>query len=172
MSRVGMTRGTRNGSCRRRRPIVEVEALAWTDRSGARSARDDDEQFREAARERQSFSDAPAASGAPLADLCPFKQERDYQLRSPLSIRPAHRDGVGRIRREFAGRPTDGQKAADAMVKAGRSPSASGSGRRSQRRSSRAPHVQAAETSPSIEDRLNVRTDTAAAQDGVTPQLI
>ena len=69
-------------------------------------------------------------------DLCPFKQERDYQLRSPLSIRPAHRYGVGRVRREFPGRPTDGQKAADAMVKAGRPSSASGSGRRSQRRSS------------------------------------
>jgi hypothetical protein len=58
------------------------------------------------------------------------------------------------------------------MVKAGRSSSASGSGRRSKRRSSRAPHVQAAETSPSIEDRLAVRADTAAAQDGLTPQLI
>ena len=82
------------------------------------------------------------------------------------------RDGVGRVRREFPGRPTDGQKAADAMVKAGRSSSASGSGRRSQRRSWRAPHVQAAETSPSIEDRVAVRADTAAAQDGLTPQLI
>ena len=40
---------------------------------------------RETAGERQPFSDTPAASGAPLADLCPFKQERDYQLRSPLS---------------------------------------------------------------------------------------
>ena len=58
------------------------------------------------------------------------------------------------------------------MVKAGRSSSASGSGRRSQRRSWRAPHVQAAETSPSIEDRVAVRADTAAAQDGPTPQLI
>ena len=88
---------------RRQRPIVEVEALAWTDRSRARSARDDDERIRETAGERQSFSNTPAASGAPLADLCPFKQERGYQLRSPLSIRPAHRDGVaggrrGRIR--------------------------------------------------------------------------
>jgi hypothetical protein len=123
-------------------------------------------------RERQPFRDTPAASGAPLADLCPFKQERDYQLRSPLSIRPAHRNGVGRVRREFAGRTTNGQKAADAMVKAGRSSSASGSGRRSQRRSSGAPRVQAAETSPSIEDRVAVRADTAAAQDGLTPQLI
>jgi len=35
-----------------------------------------------------------------------------------------------------------------------------------------APHVQAAETSPSIEVGVDVRTDTAAAQDGVTPQLI
>ena len=157
---------------RRQRPIVEVEALAWTDRSSAGSARDDDERIRETAGERQSFSDTPAASGAPLADLCPLKQERDYQLRSPLSIRPAHRDGVGRVRREFPGRPTDGQKAADAMVKAGRSSSASGSGRRSQRRSSRAPRVQAAETSPSIEDRVAVRADPAAAQDGPTPQLI
>jgi hypothetical protein len=43
-----------------RRPIVEVEALAWTDRSGARSARGKDERFREAARERQSFSDTHA----------------------------------------------------------------------------------------------------------------
>ena len=127
---------------------------------------------RETAGERQPFSDTPAASGATLADLCPFKQERDYQLRSPLSIRPAHRDGVGRVRREFAGRTTNGQKAADAMVKAGRSSSASGSGRRSQRRSSGAPRVQAAETSPSIEDRVAVRADTAAAQDGLTPQLI
>ena len=58
------------------------------------------------------------------------------------------------------------------MVKAGRSSSTSGSGRRSQRRSSRAPRVQAAETSPSIEDRVAVRADTAAAQDGLTPQLI
>ena len=31
----------------------------------------------------------------PFADLCPLKQKRDYQLRGPLSIRPAHRDGVG-----------------------------------------------------------------------------
>jgi hypothetical protein len=77
-----------------------------------------------------------------------------------LSIRPARRDGVGRVRREFPGRPTDGQKAADAMVKAERSSSASVSGRRSQRRSSRAPHVQAAETSSSIEDRVDVRADT------------
>ena len=107
------------------------------------------------------------------ADLCPFKQERDYQLRSPLSIRPAHRDGVGRVPGgSIPGRPTDGQKAADAMVKAGRSSSASGSGRRSQRRSSRAPHVQAAETSPSIEDRVAVRADPAAAEDGLTPQLV
>ena len=75
-------------------------------------------------------------------------------------------------RREFAGRTTNGQKAADAMVKAGRSSSTSGSGRRSQRRSSRAPRVQAAETSPSIEDRVAVRADTAAAQGGLTPQLI
>src|SRR5271154_5638288 len=58
------------------------------------------------------------------------------------------------------------------MVKAGRSSSASGSGRRSQRRSSGAPRVQAAETSQSIEDRVAVRADTAAAQDGLTPQLI
>ncbi len=42
-------------------------------------------------------------------------------------------------------------------------------GRRSQRRSSRAAHVRAAETSPSIEDRLDIRTDTAVAQDGLTP---
>jgi hypothetical protein len=35
-----------------------------------------------------------------------------------------------------------------------------------------APHVQAAETSPSIEDGVDVRSDNAAAQDGVTPQLI
>ena len=75
-------------------------------------------------------------------------------------------------RREFPGRPTDGQKAADAMVKARRSSSASGSGRRSQRRSSGAPRVQAAETSPSIEDRVAVRADTTAAQDRMTPQLI
>ena len=53
-----------------------------------------DERFREAARERQSFGDTPAASGAPFADPCPLKQKRDYQLRRPLSIRPAHRDGV------------------------------------------------------------------------------
>ena len=81
----------------------------------------------------------------------------------------AHRDGVGRVRREFPGRPTDGQKAADAMVNAGRPSSASGSGRRSQRRSSGAPRVQAAETSPSIEDRVDVRTDTATTEDGLTP---
>ena len=93
----------------------------------------------------------------------------DYE---PASIRPAHRYGVGRVRREFPGRPTDGQEAADAMVKAGRPSSASGSGRRSQRRSSGAPHVQATETSPSIEDCVDVRTDTAAAQGSVTPQLI
>ena len=35
-----------------------------------------------------------------------------------------------------------------------------------------APHVQAAETSQSIEDRVAVRADTAAAQNGLTPQLI
>ena len=33
-----------------------MEALAWTDRSSARSARDDDDQFREAARERGNLS--------------------------------------------------------------------------------------------------------------------
>ena len=49
---------------------------------------------------------------------------------------------------------------------------ASGSGRRSQRRSSGAPHVQAAETSPSIKDRVAIRANTAAAQDGLTPRLI
>ena len=49
---------------------------------------------------------------------------------------------------------------------------ASGSGRRFQRRSSGAPHMQAAETTPSIEDRVAVRANTAAAQDGLTPQLI
>ena len=123
-------------------------------------------------RERRSFGGTPAASGASLVDLCPFKQERDYQLWRPLSIRPAHRDGVGRARREFPGRPTDGQNAADAMVKASRPSSASGSSRRSQWRSSGAPYVQAAETSPSIEDRVDVRTDTTAAQGGLTPQLI
>src|SRR5271156_641267 len=99
-------------------------------------------------------------------------QTKDCQLRSPLSVRPPRRDRVGGVRGEFAGRTTDGQKAADAMVKAGRSPSASGSGRRSQRRSSRAPHVQAAETSLSIEDRVDVRTETIAAQGGLTPRLI
>ena len=36
------------------------------------------------------------------------------------------------------------------------------------RRPSGAPRLQAAETSPSIEDRVDVRTDTAAAQDRVT----
>jgi hypothetical protein len=91
---------------------------------------------------------------------------------APLSIRPPHRDGVGRVRREFPGRTTDGQKAADAMVKAGHPSSASGSGRRSQRRSSRAPRLQAAETTRSIEDRVDVRTDTAIAQDGLTPHSI
>jgi hypothetical protein len=40
------------------------------------------------------------------------------------------------------------------------------------RRSSRAPHVPAAGTSQSIEDRVDVRTDTPAAQGGLTPQLI
>ena len=123
-------------------------------------------------RERQSLRDTPAASGAPLADIRPLKQNRDCQLRSPLSIRPVHRDGVGRVRREFAGRPTDGQKTADAMVKARRPSPASGSGRRFQRRSSGAPHVQGAETSQSIEDRVDVRTDPTAAQGGLTPQLI
>jgi hypothetical protein len=67
------------------------------------------------------------------------------------------------IRREFAARLTDGQKAADAMVKARRPSSTPGSGRRSQQRSSGAPHIQAAETSQSIEDRVDVRTDTTAA---------
>jgi hypothetical protein len=43
------------------------------------------------------------------------------------------------------------------MVKARRPSSASGSGRRSQWRSSGAPHVQAAETSQSIKDRVDVR---------------
>jgi len=78
---------------------ADVRSLKWKlwhgDRSGARSARGDDERFREAAREWQSFSDTPAASGAPLVDLCPFKQKRDYQLRRPVLIRPAHRHGVG-----------------------------------------------------------------------------
>jgi delta-aminolevulinic acid dehydratase/porphobilinogen synthase len=34
------------------------------------------------------------------------------------------------------------------------------------------PYIQAAETSPSIDDREDVRADNAAAQDGLTPQLI
>jgi hypothetical protein len=58
------------------------------------------------------------------------------------------------------------------MVKARRPSSALGSDRRSQRRSSGALRVQAAKTSPAIEDRVDVRTDTAVAQDGLTPQLI
>jgi hypothetical protein len=45
--------------------------------------------------ESGNLSATPAASGAPLVDLCPFKQKRDYQLRRPLLIRPAHRQGVG-----------------------------------------------------------------------------
>jgi hypothetical protein len=44
-------------------------------------------------------------------------------------------------------------------------------GRRSQRRSSGTPRVQAAETSPSIEDCVDDRTDTAVAQDGVNPPV-
>jgi hypothetical protein len=123
-------------------------------------------------RERGNLSATRLLHRRTLADLHPLKQERDYQLRSPLSIRSAHRDGLGRVRCEFPGRPTHGQKAADAMVKARRPSSASGSGRRSQRRSSHAPHVRAAETGQSIEDRVDVRADTAATQDGLTPQLI
>ena len=79
---------------------------------------------------------------------------------------------LAEFRREFVGGTADGQKAADAMVKTRRPSSASGSGRRFQWESSGAHHVQATETSPSIEDRVAVRADTAAAQDGLTPQLI
>ena len=33
--------------------------------------------------------------GVPFVDLCPFKQNRDYQLWRPISVRPAYCDGVG-----------------------------------------------------------------------------
>ena len=64
------------------------------------------------------------------------------------------------------------KKQQNSMVKARRPSPAPGSGRRSQRRSSRAPHIQAAETSPPIEVGVDVRTGAAAAQDSVTPQII
>jgi hypothetical protein len=121
----------RFGPRRRRRPVVKVEALARASRSRLASPRDNDERLRDASGEGRSFRDAPAASGAAFADLRPIEPKLDHQLRRPLPIRSAHRLVSRRVQREFSHSQTDGQKAANAMVKARCPPSASGSKRRS-----------------------------------------
>ena len=155
---------------------ADVRSLKWklwhrqTDR--ALDQRDDDDQFREAARERQSFSDTPAASGATFADLCSLKQKRDYQLRrryrSGRRIATALAESA--VNSLVARRMVKKQQMQ--WSKRGAPSSAPGSGRRSPRRCSGTPHVRTAETSPSIEVRVDVRTDTATAEDRLIPQSI
>ena len=107
-----------------------------------------------------------------LPDLCPFKKSAiiNYCAR----YRSGRRIGtaLAEFRREFADRHDAWSKSSRCNGQSEGPSSGSGSGRHSQRRSSGALQVQAAETSPSIEDRVDVRTDTPVAQVGLTPELI